>query len=163
MIKIMLIYDAIEIVFLIGYIVNDVICRMMIEEVKLIEMMVKKLSTRIKYGKEAPKRLQKILSERKREVCALNLFKIPLNIVYVTRKKTITLIDDVENYMENATLDHDVENQDNVLFKLVWRNYERAINFLLSSEIDDEQPRYVTSMLLYINYKILTKCVMKNF
>ena len=162
MIKIMLIYDAIEIVFLIGYIINDVFCRIIIEEIKMIEMMVKKMSTRIKYGKKTSEKIQKILNE-KRKICDLNVFKIPLNIVYITRHKSIMLLDDIENYMEYAVLEHDVENHDDALFKFIWRNYEKAIKFLLSSEIDDEQPRYVTIMLLYIHYRITEKEMTKNF
>ena len=158
----MLIYDAIEIMFLIGYIINDVICRIIIEEVKMIEMMIKKINKRIKYGKKTSEKIQEILNE-KEKICGLNVFKIPLNVVYVTRHKTTTLLDNIEDYMEYAVLEHDVENHDDALFKFLWRNYERAINFLLSSEIDDEQPRYVTLMLLYIHYKITEKEMTKMF
>ena len=154
MIKIMTIYDAIEIILLIGYIINDVPCRMMFEEMKLFEMMIGKISMRIKFGKTACKKIQERLTDGKYKVYEMNLFTIPLNITYTTRQKTKMLLDDIEDYMEYAVLHHDVEDQESVHIEIIWRNYEKAINWILSSDLEDEQPRYVSFLLLYINFKI---------
>ena len=153
-VKIMKLYNFAELTLLIGYILNDIICRALLEEIKMKEMLLEKITMALNEGriKNAVEKMRKLIKENKINVFYLNIFRFPLNFIYTARIETVQILILIDFLMEDEVFEYDVENSGNPMFKKIWRNYNSAINWLLSSDFNDEQPRYVTSTLLYINY-----------
>ena len=156
-VKIMKIYNFVELILLIGYILNDIICRALLEEIKMNEMLREKITMALKEGriKYAVEYVKTLINENKINVFRLNFFRFPLNFIYTARVDTVQILILIDFLMEDEVLGYDVENSCNFMFKKMWRKYSSTINRFLSSDFDDEQPRYVTFILLYINYRFI--------
>ena len=98
-IKIMKLYNIVEITLLIGYILNDIICRALIEEMKMKEMLLEKIIKVQNEGriKKTVEKIRKFIKENMVNVFYLNIFRFPLNFIYTARIETVQILNLIDS------------------------------------------------------------------